>query len=302
MTARIAIWGATQGGKTTFLYALAPATFRSRAKYGKWEVSGADRASEEFLDVGTHTLVHEGRFPEPTRQTLAYRWRLSGRPPRRGARSRPRRRTRFEIEVLDAPGGTYDASAQAGGDDWSRMLRYTAGCEGMVFLHDPGRTNNGKYLLAALPYLVEEVGRRNQLDHGQLPHHLAVCVAKLDDPAVLGAVRGRGLVTQLTPFSVPQVTDTRAWFESMAEEDVIGAIATYFAPKRVHYFATSAIGFRTRLNGAIDLADYWPNVEERDGEQRIVGRTYPVNVLEPLRWLALQAPQRPREALPEQGP
>jgi hypothetical protein len=301
VTARIGLWGATQGGKTTFLYALAPATFRSRMKYGKWEVSGADPNSEEFLDVGTQTLL-EGRFPPSTRQTVAYRWHLSGRPPRRGTWSRPRRRIRFDIEVLDAPGGTYDASTQSGGEEWSRMLDYTAGCDGLVYLHDPCRNDNGRYLLAALPYLIHEVGRRNQLDHGRLPHHLAVCITKFDDPKVLGEVRRRDLLTQLTPFSLPQVADTRAWFESLAEEDVIGAIATYFAPKRVRYFATSAIGFRTRLNGAIDLADYWANVEERDGEQRIVGRIYPVNVLEPLCWLALKAPQRRKEASPERPP
>jgi hypothetical protein len=299
MTARIGLWGATQGGKTTFLSALTAATFRSRMKYGSWEVSGADRDSEEFLDVATQTLF-DGRFPTPTRRAVEYHWQISGRPLRRHRRSRRRRRVQFGIDVLDAPGGTYDASREPGGE-WARMLDYTAGCDGLIYLHDPRRRDNGRYLLAALPFLVHEVDRRNQLDHGRLPHHLAICVSKYDDPRALETARRSGLLRQLTPFSVPEVSDTQAWFENLAEPDVVGAIATYFAPRRVRYFATSAIGFRTRVNGEIDLSDYWENVEERDGEQRIAGRVYPVNVLEPLRWLALRAPQRnegPREQAP----
>jgi hypothetical protein len=64
---------------------------------------------------------------------------------------------------------------------------------------------------------------------------------------------------------------------------VVQVVKNRFAPDRMAYFATSAIGFRPGPDGTVNLDDC-SNVE-LDGEPKIIGELRPMNVLEPLIWL-----------------
>lgn len=128
----------------------------------------------------------------------------------------------------------------------------------------------------------------------RLPHRLAVCVAKLDEPEVLAAARRAGLLTTVagpTGHPVPAVrpADAERFFDHLCDNALDGggalirhAIKRYFRPERVRYFTTSSIGFYHdgRPDDLYNMTTGGPGPLLR-------GNIRPVNVLEPLLWLQL---------------
>jgi len=304
---RIGLWGATQSGKTTFLAALGLATLRA----GGWQVFGAsdngklNADSQIFLETNTAALIR-GQFPTATAANLPYHWTLRGDlggPPIRKIRRKLEgdlNKVAFDLEVIDVPGRLF-----AGGDspedsplndaDWPEVLAHFAACDGLVYLHDPLNEENFHYvhgLLGRLAGALEPQGRL--IDHRRLPHYLAVCVTKFDDPEVFERaweVTGGKIELSRTPPHSPLPKDPKAYFELIADRMVVNALRDFFDHRRVGYFATSAIGFQA-TDGMIDLGgikDY-TNVRHIDGRPEILSKEiHPLNVLEPLIWLERQS-------------
>ena len=121
------------------------------------------------------------------------------------------------------------------------------------------------------------LSRETAIDRGQdfdgvLPHHVAVCVTKFDEPRVLATARRMGVVTTdpEDPYGFPRVRDgdARRVFAKLCNGDgemVLNTMDRTFRRDRVRYFVTSAIGFP---------ADPGP--------------VNPINVAEPVLWLAEQ--------------
>jgi hypothetical protein len=80
---------------------------------------------------------------------------------------------------------------------------------------------------------------------------------------------------------------TQRYFEWLCDSSeggrlVKNGLRRYFHPKRIEYFATSAIGFHLDRTGVFNYNDYVNVALDRDNKPRIRSGPRPMNVLEPL--------------------
>ncbi|MEU9138385.1 hypothetical protein AB0D33_20895 [Streptomyces sp. NPDC048404] len=294
-TTRIGVWGSPASGKTTFLGALRLAALDPDGPFGRWQVVPSDDASEAFLVETSRQLAIDRVFPPATQQVRSYAWRfrgdVSGTPfgRRRLWRARPSHRMEFDLSVLDVPGGAYEDLR--GGAIATRSIEHLAQAQGLVYLFDPLReaqdSDSFAYLNGTLTRITRICMEENRLDGPYLPHHIAVCLTKFDDPEVFDRAR-RGGWTDLGRNGVPVVSDPAGFFDWLADDlhgstmRLVGqTLRANFHPSRIHYFTTSAIGFGTMPGGSIDLKRFG-NVNVVDGNYRIVGPLSPYNVMDPL--------------------
>lgn len=309
----IAMWGAAGSGKTTFLAALRIA--QNRRRHG-WTIIGADKPSTAFLTNATRRLANEHRFYTATGALYRYSWHLI----QRGAVTRRRRwlpwprgrtdanATRVALEFLDPPGGVYQ-----GGWPGLRetLLENLTACRGIIFLFDPTRERKHGDAFDSLQDMLGMINQRMMLNgefqDGMLPHHLAVCVTKFDELWVWQMAEKLGLVTydENDPFGFPRVEgdDAAEFFKELCEmsptgnaEMVPNAIADNFHPDRIKYFVTSSIGFNVGGTSKVFDPDDPQNIrpvsaderleDEPQDAPRIRSQVHPINVMEPMTWLA----------------
>lgn len=318
---RIGLWGAPASGKTTFLAALHVAVDRGESP---WLLYGRDDRSTNFLADNTFQLVREKTFPSATvglSQNLAWTLRGSREVRERGRFGLSRRRdvvTEIDLELLDAPGGYFSGAAgrpsaptvvrfddedeEQEETEEERLLQHLSSCHGLIYLFDPTRERARKdsydYFQRTVLQIAQRSARRSKDLY--LPQHLAVCITKFDHPHVYEPAVRRGLTDRtLTPEQFPVVPDELAGelFTMLCEADrensailLDKGIRRYFHPERTRYFMTSAVGFYLDpAVGRFQHAQPWNVIEETgpDGDvSRILGEVHPINVLEPLAWLA----------------
>ncbi|WP_033345082.1 hypothetical protein [Catenuloplanes japonicus] len=298
--------GAAGGGKTTFLASLSIAVGAADGPMGRWRITPADEASLQFLVDREQELVAGRRFPGATQANTSYRWQIDGDPPaerRRGLfpRARAREGTSFTVDVEDRPGGDFLLDAANAIPISEEGLNRLADADALVFLFDPlreiGRTedtnSNWLYLSKLIQTLKMRRLRSSSLPGGRLPHHVAVCVTKFDDPAVFLPAWDARLI-DIGEDGVPRVPPGRAqeyftwicaWISrqsvDFSTEQFRNLLRGSFADDRVHYFGTSSVGFWTGPDGRFRLDDF-QNFERVNNEWRLRGQVRPVNVLEPL--------------------
>ncbi|PWI06444.1 hypothetical protein DIZ27_33680 [Streptomyces sp. NWU339] len=295
VSTRIGVWGSPASGKTTFLGALRLAALDPAGPFGRWQVVPSDDVSERFLVETARKLAIDKVFPPATQAVRPYAWRFRGDLSgtafgrRRLWRRRPANRLEFELSVLDVPGGAYEDLRSDG--IAARSIDHLARAQGLVYLFDPLReaqdSDSFAYLNGTLTRITRLCMQENRLDGPYLPHHLAVCLTKFDDPEVFDRAR-RGGWTDLGPNGVPVVSDPAGFFDWLADDlhgstmRLVGqTLRANFHPARLHFFTTSAIGFGTMPGGSIDLRRFG-NVNVVDGGYRIVGPLRPYNVMDPL--------------------
>lgn len=303
---RVGLWGATASGKSTFLSALFIAATRSPADV---RVSGANDESTDFLIRNTHILNAQHRFPPPTSTQQPLSWTLHMSVPNR-SRGRLRKGPPtvpfdFRVDLQDAPGRAYAAVPESepsridigADDDSTEVAGFLADCQGLLLLIDPIRERElgdaHEYFHGTLLRIAQRVevlaGRR-------LPHYVAVCVTKFDDPSVFRFARDNEFLcySEYDPMLFPRVHDDEAerfmreLFAGSPTSDaelVVGALRQYFYPDRVRYFVTSAVGFYVGPSGEFREDDYQNVVSVEDGRFAIRGQIHPINVAEPLLWL-----------------
>lgn len=309
----IAMWGAPGSGKTTLLAALFTALTRSD---DGWKIIGSDPASSDYLIERTNALLRGKVFPEASMALERYRWALIGptlqKPDFWGRKAKPRPPTRIDINMIDAPGGLFGTaqhpagglSAPDGSGDSRRqeLLDNLELSRGLVFLFDPIREftfgDAFDHMHAPLTRLAERMLAADEFADGKLPHHIAVCVTKFDDPRVLETAEKRGLLTVDVddPYRLPRVTseDAGELFRELCQVSasgnadlMLGALGQFFHPDRIRFFATSSIGFYVdRRTKRFDWDDFQNMVPgEADEDLRIRGQLHPINVVEPMLWL-----------------
>ncbi|MEV4362730.1 hypothetical protein [Nonomuraea sp. NPDC049625] len=233
--------------------------------------------------------------------------------------------TTILLELLDAPGGMFwgssgrpaqaklsgrvqfgDGRDEPGGpavSDEERLLDHLASCDGLIYLFDPTRERSRRdsydYFQRTVLQLAQRSAERSRDRY--LPHHLAVCITKFDHPHVYEPARRLGYTDNTTrDEGFPTVPDGLAaeLFSRLCEHDVENSavlldkgIRTLFSPARTRYFMTSAVGFYLDPDlRRFQPAHPWNVIEETGpgGEEttRILGAVRPINVLEPLLWLA----------------
>ncbi|GAB2464881.1 hypothetical protein [Streptomyces incanus] len=292
---RIGVWGSPASGKTTFLGALRLAALDPSGPFGRWQVVPSDDVSERFMVETAQKLAIDKVFPPATQAVRPYAWRFRGDLSgtafgrRRLLRKRPSNRLEFELNVLDVPGGVYEdlrSDTLA-----ARSVDHLARAQGLVYLFDPVReardSDSFAFLNGTLTRITRLSMQENRLDGPYLPHHLAVCLTKFDDPEIFHRAR-RGGWTDLGPNGVPVVSDPAGFFDWLADDlhgstmRLVGqTLRANFHPSRLHFFTSSAIGFGTMPGGSVDLRRFG-NVNVVDGAERIVGPLSPYNVMEPL--------------------
>ena len=301
----VAMWGAPSSGKTTFLAALSLALAQQDRD---WRIAGADDASTNVLIRLTSGLSRDRAFPEATSGMEHYRWLLVGRVRRRLPRSWLRTEYRDEpvriaLDLTDVSGEIYES------DKLARALRADlvdnlTRSRGILFLFDPIREfEKGDvfdHTFGVLAQLEQHMDGSPDLIDGRLPHHVAVCITKFDEIRVLSSAEKLGLVVSDPgdPFGFPRVddNDARDFFSQLCRisqsgnaDFVLRTLERYFVPDRVKYFVTSAIGFHVSPGlGAYDPDDYQNQLRDDNEPRRarIRSTVHPINVVEPVLWLA----------------
>lgn len=329
---RIGLWGAPGSGKTTFLAALNVAVLRGGHN---WRIFGVDDEATAFLSESTAMLTERREFPEATTNLEHRSWVMMGETEvRYGSRWRRKTATvpvEFHLDMLDAPGAYFDSHSATGNgaveepvsdrlgfddedeeearplhepfSDEEELVDNLATCDGIVYLFDPIREwKDGdayRYFHRTFLKVAQRAMQSGRLVNARLPHYLAVCITKFDEPKVYLTARRRGYLTydMTDPHLFPRVHEDAAehLFRDLCRisatgnaEMVRSTIEKYFLPERVRYFATSAVGFFLGSSARFRDADFQNVVPLKDGRTRIRGEVHPINVVEPLLWLGQQ--------------
>ncbi|MFI0963707.1 SAV_2336 N-terminal domain-related protein [Streptomyces sp. NPDC021080] len=278
----IAVLGAANSGKTTFLAAASLAATTARPGLGRWNIVAESERAENFLVQQTNALAVVRRFPEATMGPTAFSYVF------RAEVSEGRRAERidFALDFCDVGGGEFRR------ENYGRnhVLDAHLGRAGhLVILLDPlSRGGQAELLVPHLQRLAQEFHEGGRLIGGRLPHHVAFCVTKFDDPAVFQDARRGNWVGQTSQGDpcVPaaDAADYVAWL-SRRSADVAGArnlVLEHFLARRVRWYAVSAIGFHRTRDGFLDLDDCSNQTYDENGLRALRGPARPLNVLEPL--------------------
>ncbi|MFC9244712.1 hypothetical protein ACFT7S_11970 [Streptomyces sp. NPDC057136] len=289
---RIGLWGAPRSGKTTYLAALPIAAMQyQRHHEGAWNISGMTPEANAFLSQGIDLLTRQRTFPEATMGIRDMAWSVQG-PQRKGKWGIGGRRPSFVLDIQDAAGEVFGD----GHPQQAQLVGRLARAQGLIYLFDPlgdaeEATENFNFLQSTLTQLTAQVRNRQGLIGGRLPHHVSVCIAKFDHPDIFKPSAELGWVKQDTEgAALPRVPEEQGeqYFQWMCDDFrgsnarlVRDALYAYFDPRRISYYATSAIGFRFTPQHVFDYNDYvQPVLVER--KQRLRTSPVPINVLEPL--------------------
>jgi hypothetical protein len=303
----IAMLGATGSGKSTFLGALQIA-FLARDKYLKdtdgWRIWSREEGSREALVQMNTALTSKGEFPVPTRGIDTFEWILDGKVERTEKNGWLRNQTYSQpVELtlkLTDPTGELMGSAQMGRQLRRELVGHVANSRGILYMFDPIREfNRGDAydkIYSLVMDLMAEVPDEERID-GRLPHYVAVCVTKLDEPRVFRTAQSLNLLARNDhhPHGFPLVHDTDAR-DLLLELCKVGrkgntqmvpqVLEEYFHPDRITYFVTSSVGFmlnkRTRQFDAQDTENVY---RLASNESLVRGPVNPINVVEPMLWL-----------------
>jgi Double-GTPase 2 len=303
---RITVWGAPSTGKTTFLAAINVALERQDEP---WQLFGADEASAEALGRFERELITDRVFPEATQRPELYRWRLTRTvqqrlPVRwRGYTVGYRKRevpVAIPLEVVDAPGGSADP-ATSGQAPSRALFENIEQSKGIAFFFDPIREMENADAFRHTNSVIHMVRQRMQgrgalMPDGRLPHNVAVCVTKFDELRMQKTAQIFQMLDR-DERGVPRVPDSDArefvfelchQFPSLDPALIFTKIERAFRPDRIRYYVTSAIGFYVDpRTGQCDPEDFQNHLPAQDGmPPRIRGDVLPVNVAEPMLWLA----------------
>ena len=298
----VTMWGAPGSGKTTFLAALSIALNRQNLD---WNISGANEASEEMLIKLTTELAPRRVFPEATLGIAEYHWVLNGSVSeiirRRFHRERQSRPVTIGLDIIDASGEITGPVRE--GLFRRELLEHLIRSRGIIYTFDPVRESEVgdafDHTFGVLNQLAQAMANESG---GRLPHYLAVCITKFDDPRVFHTAEELNMLfyDSNDPYGFPRVhdEDARELFIKLCQESqngdaelVINLFEQNFRPERIKYFVTSAIGFRTdpgsRAFDSADSQNLLPD-DKLSNNMRIRGPIHPINVAEPLLWLSQQ--------------
>ncbi len=316
---KIGLWGASGSGKTSFLAALFVAVNQAP---GQWNIIGDNPASVRFATRMTESLTQRHVFPPKTEGIEKLSWTIVGEGEQTvGKRFKKQRETvplRFQLELVDAPGRLYAGSdGPASDDDFGidfgetktvqspssladQLAEELAVCDSLVYLFDPLREHdNGdefqhfQWALQNIAFICNQQGRFDT----RLPHHLAVCITKLDDPRIFKTAYELGYLTadKDDPYLFPRIIagQTENLFMKLGERSpnrsaikVHDSIQRYFHRDRVNYFATSSVGFYLPPGASQFRRANFRNVVLDDDKNSVIrGEIHPINVLEPLLWV-----------------
>ncbi|MGN9838742.1 hypothetical protein ACTMTI_11535 [Nonomuraea sp. H19] len=299
----IAMWGASGSGKTAFLAALSIAL--NKARDAGWRLIGENPVSRAELAKLRTTLLHARTFPAPTEALTHYNWLIIG------PAEAPRRRwwwpwkthtvkaPKIKLDFLDLRGDLYAESES--NIDKKALVDSLVKSRGLIYMFDPDREGRVGDAFKHLDAALHEVAGRMLVDDvyedGKLPHYIAVCVTKYDDPRVLRAAMEAGYAERdpSDELRIPRVPEDRVrdFFRLLCRdaqdhnaEMILDLIDAFFHKDRIRYFVTSAVGlFIDEDLGRFDPDDSLNVIDNPNGGLTIRGAVRPMNVMEPVIWL-----------------
>jgi hypothetical protein len=307
------MWGAPATGKTTFLAALSIALIR----FGSvWRVNGADEPSTDMLIKLTMGLATDRCFPQGTQGIAHYRWALDGKLMRKVRRRwlgsrRVEQDVRIPLNLVDSQGKLVGRQSQ--GSAQTDLVKNLVSSSAIVFLYDPIREFDHGDAFDHTFGVLQRMSRQLAGAPGErLPHYVAVCVTKFDEIRVLATAEKFGLIgydPDLPGFPRVADEDARELFAELCKiphdgdaDLVLNLLEQNFHPDRIKYFITSAIGFyidpRTGTFDPDDYQNHLPDPDDHKNSQnqsRIRGPIRPINVVEPLLWLAGKITSEPEK-------
>jgi hypothetical protein len=240
-------------------------------------------------------------FPQPTRMRIEnYRWSLEAELPHAvrewhwwGFRRRDKY-VKIPLDIVDSPGEAAGGNQMFGRAISESLVASLARSGGIVLCFDPVREfQHGDAFGRTLGVLTQL--RSQTARNGKLPHYVAVCITKFDEARVFKSAQMlRVVVRDPEEPEFPRVPEDYAqdFFERLIRlsrsDDarlILPLLQQAFHRDRVRFFVTSAIGFYVDPSvGVFDPDDYQNHIS---GEpDRIRGGIFPINVLEPVLWLA----------------
>lgn len=312
---QVVLWGPRASGKTCYLAALNTAIAEA---VPPWALGGHDLAGTDFLTYLTSSMVGRRTLPTMTHSigdihvVMTSEIQVNSRS--RSHRGPTSREIQVDISVLDTPGeafatGDMRLDERPAGHHSEEVLAALTVSDGILLFFDAsadgsryGQSYGVAYqnFLNSVAHLEHRMRLTGDLERSRLPHRVAVCISKYDEPGLFEVAKAGGFLTARPddPRMFPRVNDDRAeeFFEALCARSSDGsadlyshAIRRHFHPDRVRYFAVSSIGFRLSASGQFDPADPC-NLDYGDGHDlpAIRGDIHPINVLEPLLWAARQ--------------
>jgi hypothetical protein len=303
------MWGAPSSGKTTFLAALDTALKRRR--YG-YTMIPDDDASELMLIKATSALDDKGEFPDATQAIDILQWSLYGRRQQTASNGQGLHlvNTPHKITLkLTDPSGELTLPGKVADPNRRKLVSALTDARGIIFMFDPIReseegdgfqTTNG-----LLVQLARQAASSDPEFDGTLPHHIAICVTKFDEPKVFDTAERLKLLRydRNDPYQFPRVADSdaRLLFSSLCSSSgngngdlMLNALEQHFREDRVKFFVTSAVGFYVNPRTNRFDRDNPQNVVKNKqglavaGTSRIRGPLHPINIVEPVLWLGEQ--------------
>jgi hypothetical protein len=293
----VTMLGEPVSGKTTFLAAL-NMTPPFYPFVSLWNVLGGDDQTRQILNDLASGL-HNRRFPHATAAIHDYHCLLMTEMPTMTRRlMRARKRTsepvRLGLHITDAPGGLLEERSW-GNPAAEEFIDLVAQSHGLIYLFDPvtAAERGGAHanLFNLLTRVAGRMAAERSFAEGKLPHYVAVCISKYDDPRVFPAETN----SPINPNHVPLPADARHFFleagrhSSGSDAELIaGTIERFFRPERVQYFVTSAIGlYANPMSGQCDPGDFQNTVQDPGDRPatRIRGNIHPIGVADSVYWL-----------------
>jgi hypothetical protein len=317
---QIALWGAPQAGKSTYLTVLSKADWKPSRLGGLWRVTPADAPTRRLMNASIEGLDRDGRFPDQTLRPSHLSFRLLRQRSRLSWLLRASREAEIGVSFTDRSGGDFNpdpnrlvggpaapANASATGVD-ADALATLSDADAFVYFFDPtydmddeAAEHSLNFFDAAMISLSRIMHARGSLLGPYLPQHMAVYITKLDDRRVYSVARREGLMESRRGFDQPWVPDkhARRLFELICQarmtteaDYLLNQLRQRFHPKRISYHVISSVGFWIGQSGGINAkepsnavpgpANRGPFAEEGQGNWRVRGETRPMNVLEPL--------------------
>ncbi|TDE32977.1 hypothetical protein E1295_38745 [Nonomuraea mesophila] len=298
----IAMWGASGSGKTAFLAALSIALNKSRD--AGWRLIGENPVSRTELAKLRNTLLQARTFPAPTEALTYYSWMIIGPPETRRRwwwpwTAPPAKAPKIKLDFLDLRGDLYAESES--NIDKQALITSLVRSRGLLYMFDPDREarvgDAFKHLDAALHEVAGRMLVGDEYADGKLPHYIAVCITKYDDPRVLRIAMEEGF-TERDPgdeLRIPHVPADRVrdFFRLLCQESydhntetILDLIEAFFHKDRIRYFVTSSVGmFIDEELGRFDPDDFLNVIDNAGGGLTIRGAVRPMNVMEPVIWL-----------------
>jgi hypothetical protein len=263
--ATIAIWGATQAGKTAFLAAL-----ESAARHEGMALFSVDAQTENMMKV-LRTQRSEHQFPVATPIPAAFQ-ELSLL---RFGLSSTRMNQTIRLTIVDASGMWWIAAGMAPEDcAFSPYTSILKQCNGLICLLDPTKalTSTGTPLLAGqqsmgtpvtveLQSMVAQLRRVTMTSANRLNTKIAICLAQMDRPEHYSHLGKEAAYFKRLYGAVP--------------------IDNWVAANRWKFFGCSAVGVLPRAGYLVSNT-----YKDQTGQTLILEPTAPpLHLFRPIRWL-----------------